>query len=90
MRNGNGKFLGISCSASAIFSTKNTVSYELIVCTTMVQPLNLWGFFLSLKMFTKILTINEPVDYMARAVFITAKRHVKKQVHWYFYANENR
>ena len=21
---------------------------------------------------------------------ITAKRHIKKQVHWYFYANENR
>ena len=71
-----------------------------------------------------LLTINEPVDYMARAVIILmrgkdimraigrvgfkvepvlgpeialatasaiwAKRHIKKQVHWYFYANENR
>ena len=25
-----------------------------------------------------------------RIKIITAKRHIKKQVHWYFYANENR
>ena len=82
----------------------------------------------------QVITINEPVDYMAHAVMIlmrekditrvigkvglkvkpvlgqtfnttltmaqvmslphikiiTAKHHIKKQVHWYFYANENR
>ena len=27
---------------------------------------------------------------LPRIKIITAKRHIKKQVHWYFFANENR